>query len=132
MRENSAIPPRADSNFRPDVPLPPGATPGVGDWSRWDNEYRIIYGAERKIVHSEAWVQASAVQLPDGRLDSKTGPSRSAPGISVPSHWEEYLSSSQARQLAGAIVAAADELDTWQRDRHRCTFGWCTTQAAGR
>ncbi|ORV86849.1 hypothetical protein AWC11_16980 [Mycobacterium interjectum] len=88
----------------------------------------MIYGIERKIIDSDSWVQTSAVQLPDGTLDSAEGPSRSDPGISVNSSWENYLTGSQARQLAAAIIASADELDTWTRERHGCPFSWCTTR----
>lgn len=110
-----------------DVPLPAGASPSD---EGWDGPYRVVYGVEHKIVDSDAYVQTSAVQLRDGSLDTKDGPSRSEPGISVHSHWENYLTAPQARQLAAAIIASADELDVWQSGRHRCQFDWCTTGPA--
>ena len=107
--------PTTTTNPYPDVPLPNGAMPGSGDWWYFNNEFRAVHGQERKISGTDVWVQASAIQLPDGSLDDADGPSGSTPGISVQSHWEDNLSSSQARQLAAAILASADELDGWTR-----------------
>lgn len=96
-----------------DVPLPSGAAPCADGWAAWGGEFRVVYGHEHRI--KDVTVQASAVQLPDGRLDTVDGPSRSGPGIHVDSRFDDVLTSSQARQLATAINAAADELDAWQR-----------------
>jgi hypothetical protein len=85
----------------PDVPLPPGAVDSGRD--RFDASDRFA----RDITDHDLVVQTSACQYTDGHLDEVH--------VSVGG---DPLNSDQARELASALLEAADELDRWAG---RCT-----------
>ena len=92
----------------PDVPVPPGVEPDA-----WQNDvpqpYRVLFGALRNTDGVEyTTVQATAYQYTDGRIDD--GSVREAPHVYL---GDDALSSSQARELAAALIVAADEVDGW-------------------
>lgn len=119
---------------QPVVSLPMGAVPSgdPNEWSMWDNEYRVIRGPEVHIADSKVWVEASAVQYVDGRIQERGSDKRqqSGPSVSVQSHWEDYLTSDQARDLSKVIADAANLVDRWHSPgKHACPFSWCSTPA---
>jgi len=98
------------TNPHPDVPLPPG-TASSDDWQSGPTypSYRIINGADRGIDGTEVEVWTSATQFADGSIDTDDDP----PAVRVRSSWEDGITAGQARQLARALIAAADEIDGW-------------------
>ncbi len=102
----------APTNPRPTVPLPPGAEANEGDWATWGNQFRILHGPTRTVM-KDVLVHATAVQLPDGSLEHDDGQGGEAPSVTVNCNWSENLSVAVARELAAAILAAADEVDAW-------------------
>jgi hypothetical protein len=89
----------------PDVPVPPGARP-----DSWQDDsplpYRFLFGVLRNTDGVEhTTVQATAVQYTDGRIDD--GGVHEAPSVYL---GDDGLSSSQARELAAALIETADEL----------------------
>lgn len=126
----STIPDPVDSTTRPccggigthtpecldAVPLPPGAT-GT-DWepgSRWfddeSRDVRMIHGHQRHVGRA-AVVYAQAFQLSDGTIicDDEDGPSVVVEGLNGEG---QGLARGQARAVALAISAVADENDRW-------------------
>jgi hypothetical protein len=92
----------------PDVPVPPGVEPDA-----WQNDvpqpYRVLFGVLRNTDGVEyTTVQATAYQYTDGRIED--GSVREAPHVYL---GDDALSSSQARELAAALIEAADEADGW-------------------
>jgi hypothetical protein len=92
----------------PDVPVPPGARP-----DSWQDDsplpYRFLFGVLRNTDGVEhTTVQATAVQYTDGRIDD--GGVHEAPSVYL---GDDGLSSSQARELAAALIETADEVDGW-------------------
>ena len=94
----------------PDVPIPSGARPDV-----WQADsplpYRVLFGARRAIDGLDVdrvSVQATAIQLPDGRLDD--GSQYESRQVYL---GDDGLSSVQARDLAAALIEAADEVERW-------------------
>jgi hypothetical protein len=94
----------------PDVPVPPGARPD--DWQ--DDSplpYRVLLGDVRSIdgLHVDvANVQVTAIQFSDGRVDDGS--------VHEPPHVyfrDDALSTAQARELAAALIEAADTVDRW-------------------
>lgn len=95
-----------------DVPLPAGADwpdEGIG-WEPDDPQaYRVIYGVTRGVAGHDLLVQTSALQYADGSINTTDDP----PRVSLDIHDDDGLTSAQARELAAALVEAADELDGW-------------------
>jgi hypothetical protein len=102
----------APTNPYPDVALPPGAAANEDEWAAWDNQCRIIHGPTRTIT-KDVFVQSTAVQLPDGTFEYDDGQGGEAPSVTVCCDWSHNLTTALARQLAEAILAAADEVDGW-------------------
>ncbi|WP_261887546.1 DUF6907 domain-containing protein, partial [Mycobacterium marinum] len=98
----------------PNVPLPPGAE-YADPWGAVDSDprqYRVINGATRSVEgNSDVEVWTAAVQYDDGTLDQDA---LDRPNVWIQAH-QEGLSSAQARELAAALLSAADELDGWTR-----------------
>jgi hypothetical protein len=95
----------------PNLPVPAGA---VAD--EWQDDvplpYRVLFGDLRGIDGLDIdrlSVQATAVQYTDGRIDD--GSAYEAPHVYL---GDDALSSSQARELASALIATADEVDGWE------------------
>src|SRR4051812_21617937 len=92
----------------PDVIVPPGAHPDA-----WQDDsplpYRILFGVLRNTGGVEhTTVQGTAVQFSDGRIDDG--------GVHEPPHvylGDDGLTAMQARELAAALIATADEVDGW-------------------
>jgi hypothetical protein len=99
------------TNPFPDVPLPAGTS--SGGWAEWDNECRVIWGAERQA--GDARVLTSAVQLPDGSLEAKDQ-LQPGPAVNVETGSYSFITSTEARELAAAILEAAAEIDGWSGD----------------
>jgi hypothetical protein len=76
----------------------PGWEPGDGDDIR---PWRLVYSAERTVTNHDAEVQLRAIQYADGTLAE----------AEVLLNGDDELSSDQARELAAALIEAADELD---------------------
>lgn len=100
----------------PDVPLPAGAVYGDLDWSDWDGYvFRGIHGSDRVVVDDKgktvAWLRTTALQLPDG---SVAADGEEYPTVDIYLPGSEF-GSAQARELAGVLLQAADELDRWVR-----------------
>src|SRR5262245_22414265 len=91
----------------PDIPLPPGADT-ASTWEEWEHEFRVIHTADRPIADTQAIAYASAIQSPDGNVDSELEP---------PQIWIEDrgdgLSIAQARSLAAVLLELADIADGW-------------------
>ena len=88
----------------PDVPLPAGAD-DVGDFDC--DGYRDIYGVDRTVTDHAARVYAFGSQAADGRLYDL------AVYIADGDAAGPILNSDQARELAAALLEAANELDGW-------------------
>lgn len=94
-----------ESITTPDVALPPD-TVSLDGWQ--GNEYRVISGPDRRVPGVDGIVGTSAVQYADGSIDQSE--------VDSPRVWTDItgaLTAQQARQIAGALVAAADEIDGW-------------------
>jgi hypothetical protein len=94
----------------PDVPVPAGARPDT-----WQDDsplpYRVLLGECRGIDGVDTdhvSVQPTAIQFSDGRVDD--GSVHEPPHVYL---GDNALSSSQARELAAALIATADEVDGW-------------------
>ncbi|MGE4364762.1 MAG: hypothetical protein AB7E41_21500, partial [Mycolicibacterium sp.] len=110
------------------VPVPAGAT--ADEWSDDEpNPYRVIWGSTHPVSVgrpsneglTEVRVYTHAVQKADGDLSCDAG---DAPGVSIDTiHADDdgvardsgvTVSAVEARQLAAALNAAAEELDRWR------------------
>ena len=94
-------------------PLPPGAVCSDG-WQGPDDlgqPWRIISGTDRRIDGVEGIIGTSAVQLADGSVLNHQHPI-DAPVVYVGLGGEAFPVG-RARELARAILAAADEIDGW-------------------
>ena len=69
--------------------------------------YRIAWCHRRDIAGLNMFVEGSAIQLNDGRVDGEVEP----PNISV--YPPEMFSTTVARKLAAALIEVADQLDGW-------------------
>jgi|KBSSwiStaDraftv2_1062776.scaffolds.fasta_scaffold03943_1 hypothetical protein len=93
------------------VPLPPGASFG-DDWAGGDEPYRVIFGVDRTITDTAVCVYSAVVQLADGSIDQGTV---AGPSVNISNNRTDgpQLNVDQARELAQALLAAADEIDGW-------------------
>jgi hypothetical protein len=93
----------------PDVPLPAGAK----DDGIWENDdpqpYRVVYGVPRGVDGQDLVLQTSALQYADGSINTTDDP----PRVSLDIHYDDGLTSDQARDLAAALIEAADEVGGW-------------------
>jgi hypothetical protein len=96
-----------------DVPVPAG----VIKVDVWQDDipqpYRVLIGDLRGIDGLDidrVSIQATAVQFSDGRIDD--GSVHEAPSVYL---GDDPLSSIQARELAAALIATADEIDGWSQ-----------------
>jgi hypothetical protein len=97
-----------DNPDNPTAAVPPGVEPDA-----WQDDvpqpYRILFGVLRNTDGVEhTTVQATAVQFSDGRIDD--GSVHEPPHVYL---GDDALSSSQARELAAALIETADEVDGW-------------------
>lgn len=90
--------------------LPPtGATPA--DWDNLDgHRFRCVHGQKRTIGGDAATVATSAIQLPDGSIDS--GATIEPPLIFVSTSYG--ISTGQARELAVLLLGAVAEVEQWR------------------
>ena len=94
------------THCHPDVPLPTDVV-AASDWQANDPlPYRIILGEDRGITNHKMAVHTVAIQFADGRIAD--GRIKAAIVYSG-----QGLSSTQARELAAALLEAADQLDRW-------------------
>jgi hypothetical protein len=94
----------------PNVPLPADVA-AASDWQPNDPlPYRIILGEDRGITNHKMAVHTVAVQFADGRIAD--GRIKAAIVYSG-----QGLSGTQARELASALLEAADQLDRWMEPR---------------
>jgi hypothetical protein len=101
----------AQINPYPDIAPPVGAE-FADDWVG-EPPYRVIFGVDRTVTDHAARVYAVVVQLADGSIDEGLieGPHvniTDGEGSGI-----EDLNSDQARELASALLEAADEIDGW-------------------
>ncbi|AFM16999.1 hypothetical protein Mycch_2216 [Mycolicibacterium chubuense NBB4] len=93
------------------VALPPGAYTQDTWQAAEPQPYRIILGGDRTIAGHRAVVSPSAVQWADGSVDDGR---TEAPHVYAFNLEESNpLTTDQARELAAALLAAADEVDGW-------------------
>ncbi|MEZ0363392.1 hypothetical protein ACAG26_06760 [Mycobacterium sp. pUA109] len=91
----------------PNVPLPPGAV-HADDWQPYEPPYRIVTGPTRVIGSYGVW--AAAAQFADGSIDD--GSQVEHPTVHVTlTGGRDDLTTAEARQLARALIAAADQFD---------------------
>ena len=90
----------------PDVPLPTGVA-SAGGWQPNDPlPYRVVLGEDRGVTDHNVVVHTVAIQFADGRIaDARIKAATVYSG--------RGLSSTQARELAAALLEAADQLDGW-------------------
>ncbi|VBA38040.1 hypothetical protein LAUMK13_01931 [Mycobacterium innocens] len=96
----------------PDVPLPPGVVyADLWEDTNTDRPWRVVNSATRGVEgKSDIQVWVAAVQYADGSLDQDDAIDRASVWIDA---CQEALSARQARELADALLAAADELEGW-------------------
>lgn len=105
----------ADVAGKVDVPPPPGAEADI--WEDTTPDRRVVFTVPTCVLNRTGdpfrspIVVAQAVQWADGSLDV-TGVVE-PPSVSLESPAEPGLSSSEARELAAALIAAADVIDGW-------------------
>jgi hypothetical protein len=101
------------TNPRPDVRLPAGAVADDDAWALWDNECRMFRGTDRVVLNGAAEiiaeVRTTGMQLPNGSVDN----GEDAPTIDIYMAIAGDLNSDEVRELASALVEAADEIDAW-------------------
>jgi hypothetical protein len=104
----------------PDVPAPFGARPDA-----WQDDvpqpYRVLFGALRHVEGLDVdrvSVQPTAIQLSDGRVDD--GSLYEPPLIYLS---DDGLSTVEARDLAAALIEAADEVERWAANEHHPGIG---------
>jgi hypothetical protein len=89
-------------------PLPAGAEPDNW-WEDDPQDFRVVYGVSRGVEDHDLIVQTSALQYPDGSINTSDDP----PRVSLDIHYDSGLSSVQARELASVLIECADEIDGW-------------------
>jgi hypothetical protein len=98
--------PTTTTHCSPSVPLPSGVA-AAGSWQLNDPlPYRVVLGEDRGITDHNVVVHTVAVQFADGRIED--GRIKAATVYSG-----RGLTSAQARELAAALLEAADQLDGW-------------------
>jgi hypothetical protein len=98
--------PTTAAHCHPNVPLLSDVV-AASEWQPNDPlPYRIILGEDRGITNHKMAVHTVAIQFADGRIAA--GRIRAAIVYSG-----QGLSSTQARELAAALLEAADQLDRW-------------------
>ena len=108
----------------PDIGVPPNTT-YVGDWQPGERPpYRFICGTRRVVnvlrrgrPDAEVTVGTTAVQLGDGSLDD--GDKIECPKVWIGLGPDDSLTTGEARQVARALMSAADELDGWVQEAPR-------------
>jgi hypothetical protein len=86
-----------------DIASPVDATGEPDVWQEWGDGYGRMYSVSSRDV-GPMTVDVCGVQFDDGRTETS---------ISILAGEVEQMSAAQARQLAAALVAAADEMDGW-------------------
>jgi hypothetical protein len=92
----------------PDVPVPAGFSAN-DDWVSRDEPrpWRLIWGPEHVIDGDAVLVRLSGMQYADGALETDDD----GPAIHINIRRDWGISTKQAREVAAAILAAADEAD---------------------
>jgi hypothetical protein len=89
-------------------PVPPPVGAVFADiWEVEDPLQRLVIGAYRGVTGLVTHVWTSAIQWADGGIAQQPDPPRVHIGGDI------ELSSDQARELAAALLEAADEIDQW-------------------
>ena len=97
----------------PDVPLPAGAYVQA-DWHDTGGQYRIVTTDARPVDATDLIVSVSAVQLPDGSIDKDESPLVWVDEQVDGRRCECFnITTAGARQLARALIAAAEQVDGW-------------------
>ena len=90
----------------PDVPLPTGVAAAGGWQPDGPLPYRVVLGEDHGVTDHNVVVHTVAIQFADGRIaDARIKAATVYSG--------RGLSSTQARELAAALLEAADQLDGW-------------------
>ena len=84
-----------------DVAAPADAGGEINDWEEWDHGYGRMY-----TVCSQGAVEIIGVQFDDRRIERN-----------ILCRADDTMTAAQARQLAQALVEAADELDRLESQR---------------
>lgn len=91
---------------RPNVPLPAGALSA----DIWEYGERVVLGPPHSVpMRSDVVVRASAIQRADGTVAPRPEP----PAVRVDLDSDVEFTAEQARQLAAALLDAADQADEW-------------------
>jgi hypothetical protein len=100
---------QVSTNTVPAVPVPAGFSAG-GDWETRDEPrpWRTIWGPQHVIGGDAVEVRLSATQYHDGTIETDDD---GGPAIHVNVYRDWGISTNHAREVAGAILAAADEAD---------------------
>ena len=72
----------------------------------------MVFGPEHGVTDHNVVVHTAAVQFADGSIDNRPDRPIDAPHVMVVGH-ADTLNSGQARELAAALLEAADELEVW-------------------
>lgn len=111
----------------PDIPLPPGAHTWTGWESDDDGVHRIIWGEAHTVDGTNLSVSPHATQLADGSINPNRDHLDVSAGIAVDEIRHDnklgvprvydciFVSVKGARELAAALLDAADEIDGWAR-----------------
>lgn len=97
------------------IPLPAGAK-SADDWSDWGHDFRFVWGERRPVDGTNLALMTCSAQLPNGSIDA-TGEVAELPVVFIDEirdgqiHEGLKVTAQGARQLARALIAAADELD---------------------
>ena len=92
-----------------DVTPPPGAVSATAWQLDMRQPYRVVFGSDHTVTDHTVEVYTTAIQFPDGSLDD--GSEVEPPQVWIYRADDNPSSSDQARELARAIMAAAEELD---------------------
>ncbi|MEE2851439.1 MAG: hypothetical protein VX424_02160 [Actinomycetota bacterium] len=94
------------STRQPAVPLPAAAVSG----DVWEGGERVVMGPRRNVGRRpDIHVRTYAIQRTDGRITRRPEP----PGVFVYLDSDQPITAARARQLAAALLDAADQADAW-------------------
>jgi hypothetical protein len=121
----------AQVNLYPDIAPPPGAE-FADDWEG-DSPHRVIVGFDRTVTDHTARVYAVVIQMADGSIDEGLIEGPHANIADGERSGIENLNSDQARELAAALLEAADEIDEWvaRMTTEVCGISWCGHDVPG-
>lgn len=103
-------------NVQPDPHKIPASTGTNDDWSDWDHNYRLVWGERRPVQATNLAIMTCSAQLPNGSFDA-AGEVAEPPAIFIDEIRDGRncdcltVTVAGARELAQALIAAANEID---------------------